>query len=335
MADTGLPKGAIRARPPFLKRFGWLTGIVAGVTLAGFAVATWYAYTIGMRTGSEGAAPLVRADGRPEKIRPADPGGMEVPHQDKSVFGRVKSEENKNEAARNIEQLLPPPEEPVQRPKAKDKPAEGQKAEALKTDNPSKEGPPVAGAAQTPTGPQSTPSTPPPSAPVPSPPAPGQAKLPEIKSAEVKPQETKPLDPKNMPTPLVVPQPAAEKKSPEAQTAAPPATGLPENTAPSTRPAAPKATPSPSPVAKTAKGGAYRIQLAATRTEDEAQAEIAKLRAKHGAVLGNVALSAQRADLGEKGIFYRIQGGPFDAEGAKAACAALRQQNLGCILVRP
>ncbi len=336
MANTGSPKTPVRARLSFVKRFGWLTGVVAGVTLVGFATATWYAYTVGMRTGSEGAAPLVRADGKPEKIRPADPGGMEVPHQDKSVFDRVKSEENKNknEAARNIEQLLPPPEEPVQRPKAKDKPAEGQKADVPKTEGPSKETPPVSAAVQTPTVPQPALSAAPPSAPVPSAPLPGQAKPAEVKSAEVKAAEVKSPDSKNSPTLLVAPQPAAEKKPPEAQTPMPPAAGSPENTPPSTKLAAPKTASSPSPVAKTTKGGAYRIQLLATRTEDEAQAEITKLRAKHGAVLGAVALSIQRADLGEKGVFYRVQGGPFDVEGAKAACVALRQKNSGCIVVR-
>jgi cell division septation protein DedD len=82
-------------------------------------------------------------------------------------------------------------------------------------------------------------------------------------------------------------------------------------------------------------GGTHKIQLVATKTEDEAKAELQRLRAKHGGVIGKLNTTIVRADLGEKGVFYRVQAGPLDAEGAKAACAQLRQQNAGCIVVRP
>ena len=102
-----------QAPPPRRQRKPWIKGVIAGVVLVVFGAGTWYAYSIGMRTGSEGAAPLIRADQRPTKVKPDDPGGMNVPHQDKTIFDRVKpGDDNKK-----VEQLLPPPEEPVARPK--------------------------------------------------------------------------------------------------------------------------------------------------------------------------------------------------------------------------
>jgi hypothetical protein len=58
--------------------------------------------------------PLLRADPSPTRERPADPGGMEVPHRDKLIFQSL--EEGPSEPV--VERLLPPPEEPLRRPEA-------------------------------------------------------------------------------------------------------------------------------------------------------------------------------------------------------------------------
>ena len=137
--------------PPRRARKPWIKGAIAGVVLVIFGAGTWYAYSIGMRTGSEGSAPLIRADQRPTKVKPDDPGGMAVPHQDKTIFDRVKP----GDESKKVEQLLPPPEEPVARPKK----------------------PPQQAAAPTP--PPAAPPTPPPAAAPPTP-APAAARKPTI-----------------------------------------------------------------------------------------------------------------------------------------------------------
>lgn len=61
--------------------------------------------------GSEdeaGPPPLVRAEEGPVKVRPEEPGGIEVPDQDKLVYDRLTGES----AAVEPERLLPAPEEP-------------------------------------------------------------------------------------------------------------------------------------------------------------------------------------------------------------------------------
>ena len=340
-------------RRPFLKRFGWLAGAVAGVVLAGFAVITWYAYTLGMRTGSESVAPLIRAERTPEKVKPANP-GAEEPHQGTSVYGTIESGAKK-EPPKNVEQLLPPPEEPVQRPKAKDKPADPPKAEAPP---PAPSQPPPSQQAAPP-----QPAAPPAAAQAAASPA-AAAKPPEMKPAAptanqapasapaapataTKPPEAKAAPVAQAPSPTPTPTPPAAPATPAPPPAeakpADPKPGAPTPLVPPTPPAAaappaeqaPKSDPAAKAAVKPSAGGTHRIQIVATRSEEEAKAELQRLRGKHADVLGKLNISIVRADLGEKGVFYRVQAGPLDADGAKTACAQLRQQNAGCLVVRP
>jgi len=84
---------------------------LSGVALVAFAAIVWYAYSEGKRVGSEGIAPLIVADGGPVKVRPEKPGGMAVPHRDKTVYSRIAPDE----AEGKVERLLPPPEVPLPR----------------------------------------------------------------------------------------------------------------------------------------------------------------------------------------------------------------------------
>lgn len=52
--------------------------------------------------------PIIAADTAPFKVRPENPGGMMIPHQDKLVYGRLS-----HDASQPIERLLPPPEQPM------------------------------------------------------------------------------------------------------------------------------------------------------------------------------------------------------------------------------
>ena len=90
---------------------GLLASFVALLIVAVFAGGVWFAYQQGLRRGGAitGAAdvPLIRADERPTKIRPENPGGMEVPDRDKLIYTQKRAA---------VEHLLPPPEKPMPRP---------------------------------------------------------------------------------------------------------------------------------------------------------------------------------------------------------------------------
>jgi cell division septation protein DedD len=87
---------------------------------------------------------------------------------------------------------------------------------------------------------------------------------------------------------------------------------------------------------KPAQGDAgFRLQVAATKDEGAAQSEWARLRKAHADLLGDLSLTVVRADLGDKGVFYRLQAGVIpDRAAAEKLCAQLRAVSIGCILVK-
>jgi cell division septation protein DedD len=81
---------------------------------------------------------------------------------------------------------------------------------------------------------------------------------------------------------------------------------------------------------------AFRIQLGAVRSEAAARTEWARLQKQHQAVLARLGLNVERADLGTKGVYFRIQAGPFaDRAAADAACLELTKQKVPCLPIRP
>lgn len=92
-------------------RFRLLPIAVAIAVVLGFGGILWYVYSQGVRSGSEDVAPVIQPDG-PAKIKPEDPGGLVVPHQDKEVYGVIDGAADAVD--NNLEVLLPPPEDPMQ-----------------------------------------------------------------------------------------------------------------------------------------------------------------------------------------------------------------------------
>ncbi len=77
-----------------------------------------------------------------------------------------------------------------------------------------------------------------------------------------------------------------------------------------------------------------RIQLAAVKTPEEAQKEWGRLQKSLGDALAGLTLTVEGVDLGAKGIFHRIQAGPFPDKGAAAAkCAAIKALKQDCLVV--
>ncbi|HAA91723.1 MAG: hypothetical protein CMM48_09470 [Rhodospirillaceae bacterium] len=94
--------------PPVRRHFGMLPIIILFFVLLAFGGLLWYAYSAGVRAGSEEAAPLLKLNG-PIKVPPPNPGGVTVAHQEKTVFNPVEG----TKRDRNVERILPPPEKPL------------------------------------------------------------------------------------------------------------------------------------------------------------------------------------------------------------------------------
>jgi SPOR domain len=83
----------------------------------------------------------------------------------------------------------------------------------------------------------------------------------------------------------------------------------------------------------TAAGGGYSVQVTSQRSETEAQTSYRELQAKYPAQLGSHHATIHRADLGDKGTYYRALIGPYSsAEGAAGMCSSLKAAGGSCIV---
>ncbi|HEX3412137.1 MAG TPA: SPOR domain-containing protein [Stellaceae bacterium] len=230
------------ARPRFR---GLVVSLVALVVIGVFAGSLWFAYQQGLRHGgsSTGVAdiPMIRADERPTKVKPENPGGMEVPDRDKLIYTQKRA---------TVEHLLPPPEKPMPRPTA-------------------------------------------PSAAAPS----GVPQPPLVTAA------------------AGASNPASPVQSQQSASKPPAKVGL-----------------APAAAAKPQLTGGTRIQLASVRSEEAARQEWDRIRRANPDLLGSVSATFPRADLGEKGVFYRLETAPI--ADAERVCGELRRRNVGCIIAR-
>lgn len=98
----------------YKKRKLMLVGLSAAV-LIGFSLMIWFSYTSENEEG--GPIPVVRADNAVIKEKPDEPGGKEIPFQDKEVFDRVdnlpKEAEDVMASSAEIPLKRPVAEEPV------------------------------------------------------------------------------------------------------------------------------------------------------------------------------------------------------------------------------
>ncbi len=126
------PSDALEFEPvaphPPVRRFGFLFILSVLTVVALAAAAGWYFLGAGLFVSEEPGIPLITAEPGPVKVRPDDPGGLDVPNRDKLVYERMRG----GNLGGRVERLLPPPETPLVPPKRKTVPAPRQIAETEK-----------------------------------------------------------------------------------------------------------------------------------------------------------------------------------------------------------
>ena len=81
--------------------------------------------------------------------------------------------------------------------------------------------------------------------------------------------------------------------------------------------------------------GGWRVQIASVKNEDVAKSTFARLQSAHGDVMANLRMQAVRVDLGDKGVWYRVQAGPLDEKQAHNVCTTLKTRKADCVAVPP
>jgi hypothetical protein len=136
--------------------------------------------------------------------------------------------------------------------------------------------------------------------------------------------------------------PAAPKSPPSAANASAnaPLSLSPQGTPPAPPAAEPRtrvAATNPAQTAPAAGGssGGYLVQVSSQKNEADAQASYRALQGKFPAVLGSRAPVIKRADLGDKGVYYRAMVGPFGTpDEASQFCGSLKSAGGQCVVQR-
>lgn len=106
-------------------------GLLTVITVLCFAGIIWYAYPQGQEKYANLDVPTIEADKTVYKFKPENPGGMEVPHQDSTVFDPI---ENKAADIGEVKNVMPAPEQPVDKAEAIDAAPIGMNMERLNLD---------------------------------------------------------------------------------------------------------------------------------------------------------------------------------------------------------
>lgn len=243
---------------------------------AGLGIVLWSAYPDSDPELETANVPIVRADIRPYKAAPEDPGGIDIPHRDSTVFATLRTGRPGQEGG--LENLLDdtPEEDPVPR---------SQLFAGLNADQPEQK----------------------------------ILETPEIQDTVLNPDFSTTKQPESAPVANIQPETPLEPNEPEEKAG---------QTVAKIEPAAGAAH-----TAKTVEQGAYYIQLGSVRTETGAHGEWKKIQTRYARQLGPIDYRVRRADLGDKGTFYRIQAGPVPKNKAVSICDAIKKQTPGGCLV--
>jgi hypothetical protein len=298
-------------------RRGGMITVIAVLALGVFGVGGAFAYRTYMGSARSGEPPIIRADAGPTKIvpTPAD-GSAKVPDRMSSGDGSEK--------------IVPREEAPV------DVNAKSGPRVVFPPLNQNGNPPSMAIVGQS--------AAPPANA--------GNGTLSNNEPRKIRTLSVRGDQPDSAATPVTATPPATAKPSAAARTAAPAAAprtppsaananaNAPLSLSPQSaavEPATRMAATTPAQIAPSGGGGSggYLVQVSSQRNEADAQTSYRALQGKFPAVLGSRSPLIKRADLGEKGVYYRAMVGPFGSpDEASQFCGSLKSAGGQCVVQR-
>jgi SPOR domain len=309
------------------KRRGGMATVAIVLALAVVGTGAAFAYRTYVGSPRSGDPPIIKADTNPTKIVPAAPDGS----------GKLP---DRMAASDGTEKIVPREEVPV--------------------DVNAKAGPRVVFPPLNQNGNQ------PPMASVGAPPpVPSGGTLPSSEPHKIKTFSVRGDQPDGAAVPVTSAPPAATKPAPAPRATVTPAPGAPRTSTSNANAASPNAPLSlspqasqpaaPAPAAEShtriaannpvqiappatpgaTGGGNYLVQVSSQRNEADAQASYKALQGKFPAVLGSRPPVIKRADLGDKGVYYRAMVGPFGSpDEASQFCRSLKTAGGQCVVQR-
>ncbi|MFK7840189.1 MAG: SPOR domain-containing protein [Bdellovibrionales bacterium] len=322
--NTG-KKGFVGAIARKMKNPIFATGaiLLAGAALAGVLISSY-------PSGSEQDVPVVLAETTPFKELPSDPGGLDVPFQDSTVFSSLRDPYASD--VQSIENLLDE-EEPVDRLEAFAAEAERIIAEtearrdATDTDSLIEEATGVEAAARSEAGERLEAVV-----------AKAEADKKAVEEAAARdvvakievPEKPDTLyKPGSSPDTLEFVRDVLEKKDTKAEKPV-----IVAKLEPTQKVASAVADIKPGS-GFDIRPGTHFVQLGSIKSAAASSSEWAKLVKKYPNELASAKYRVERADLGDKGVFFRIQAGPMAGESASEICGSIKAQNPGgCLVVK-
>ncbi len=280
---------------PKRSRKMFIAAALAGALVVGGGGAYLYKSVKGGGT-EESAAPYIRADNRPVKELPANPGGKQFPNGEKTIYDRLTPDGGQQAQAAAFTPSVPAAAPPAQ-------PAGGNSLEE-RIDEALRKAQQASDAPQTVAAPQAR----------------GADQPTVVRSESYRPDGTRVDGGRTMVTPSIVDVNGGQLPPPfgaATQTAAPPqpqvASPFQTVPVPSSPPLAPvsrSASLTPAEPTATPSGG-YWVSLKSANDEKAIQRDLTVLTDKYKSVLGDVQLTSKIADLGAKGVHYRAVAGPI------------------------
>lgn len=291
--------------------------IIASICFVSYA---WYTDKFAI-SRSNADIPVIKAITAELREKPEDPGGMKIINRDKRVYETISGNDNTKD--KKPERILPGPEEPISREEIAEKSTykSSSEPEIITQNNQPKD---------------------------------KDAKIvPKVTEATVKPVEAKP-DTTNIAD--IAPAAAAATKQTSATETGSKAENKDKETtlaaqSPETKPAAAVKKPEKQEVTtaditdvnisrkitKTAPQKiptGYRVQIGSYRSMGDAEISWKSINMKFPEITGNLHDYIEKADLGSKGMFYRLQLAGFKNEAdARKACQNLIQKKQECFFV--
>lgn len=278
----------------------------ASLSLLLFIAIISLSYSLGVRDVEKGAVPIIVSDGTAVKVRPENPGGKQFPYQDMTIYQNLRG---KNDVGKIT--LTDEPE----------KPAQYSPAEKMALDNVVSSQTLISplqnedigqndGATQDVSMPAITPK-----------PQAETIQAPKL-SETMLPKTQDVIVPKAKITPSL--QPKAEDTITQI---------IRDNTKDKKTDVAVLEVKKPEPHVTAGQSGAF-LQVGAYRSEAEALKAWQKISGAMGGILGTSSHRIVKADLQEKGTYYRLRVGPYDEKAqAVSVCEKLKARSQGCMFV--